>query len=112
MFFSFTSFTTPSRIYQCNFDDPHNLTPTIYMEAKVPGYKSDGLETKQVFFNSKDGTRVPMFIVGKKGLKMDGSNPCLLYGYGGFNISLSPGFSTTRLAWMQNMNGLFALGNN
>lgn len=111
MFFSFTSFTTPSRIYQCNFDDPHNLTPTIYMEAKVPGYQSDGLETKQVFFNSKDGTRVPMFIVGKKGLKMDGSNPCLLYGYGGFNISLSPGFSTTRLAWMQNMNGLFALAN-
>ena len=81
------------------------------MEAKVPGYQSDGLETKQVFFNSKDGTRVPMFIVGKKGLKMDGRNPCLLYGYGGFNISLSPGFSTTRLAWMQNMNGLFALGN-
>ena len=110
-FFSFTSFTTPSKIFQCDFDDVTNLQPKVHIESKVPGYDADGLETRQVFYSSKDGTKIPMFIVAKKGLKLDGNNPCLLYGYGGFNISLSPGFSTTRLAWMQNLSGIFALAN-
>jgi prolyl oligopeptidase len=67
-------------------------------------------EVKQVFYPSKDGTRVPMFLAHKKGIKLDGSNPTLLYGYGGFNISLTPGFSITRLAWME-MGGVYAVPN-
>jgi prolyl oligopeptidase len=67
-------------------------------------------EVKQVFYSSKDGTRVPMFIAHKKGLKLDGSNPTLLYGYGGFNIPLTPGFSISRAAWME-MGGVFAVAN-
>ena len=82
-----------------------------FKQAAIPGYKGDTLETRQVFYESKDGTKVPMFIVCKKGLKLDGQSPCLMYGYGGFNISLSPGFSTMRLAWMENLNGIFALAN-
>src|SRR5207248_4411545 len=62
---------------------------------------------KQVFFNSKDGTRVPMFITHRKGIKLDGSNPVLLYGYGGFNIPLTPAFSVSRLAWLE-MGGVYA----
>jgi prolyl oligopeptidase len=67
-------------------------------------------ETKQVFYNSKDGTRVPMFITHKRGLKLDGNNPTLLYGYGGFNISLTPGFSVANLVWME-MGGVYAVPN-
>jgi len=111
LFFSFTSFTTPSQIWQCNFDDVDNLKPVLHMQASIPGYKGDTLETRQVFYPSNDGTKVPMFIVCKKGLKLDGKSPCLMYGYGGFNISLSPGFSTMRLAWLENLNGIFALAN-
>jgi prolyl oligopeptidase len=62
----------------------------------------------QVFVTSKDGTQVPMFVVHKKGIKLDGSNPTLLYGYGGFNISLEPGFSVSRLCWMLAFNGVYA----
>ena len=111
LFFSFTSFTTPSQIWRCDFDDALNLKPSLYRQAEIPGYSGDSLETRQVFYNSKDGTRVPMFIVCKKGLKLDGKSPCLLYGYGGFNISLGPGFSTMRLSWLENLNGIFALAN-
>jgi prolyl oligopeptidase len=68
----------------------------------IPGYKTAEFETKQVFFNSKDGTRVPMFLVYKKGLKLDGTNPALMYGYGGFNIIQSPGFSALRIALLEN----------
>ena len=67
-------------------------------------------EVKQVFYTSKDGTKVPMFIAHKKGIKLDGTNPTLLYGYGGFNISLTPGFSVSRLQWME-MGGVFAMAN-
>jgi prolyl oligopeptidase len=73
-------------------------------------FNPDDYETKQIFYTSKDGTRVPMFISHKKGLKLDGKNPTLLYGYGGFNISLTPGFSVANLAWME-MGGVYAVPN-
>ena len=67
-------------------------------------------ETKQVFYNSKDGTRVPMFLTYKKGLKLDGQNPTLLYAYGGFDISLTPGFSVPNVVWLE-MGGIYAQPN-
>ena len=73
-------------------------------------FNPDDYEVRQVFYHSKDGTRVPMFVVHKKGIKLDGSNPTLLYGYGGFDISVLPGFSPGRLAWME-MGGVFAQPN-
>ena len=73
-------------------------------------FNPDDYEVKQVFYSSKDGTRVPMFIAHKKGLRLDGSNPTLLYGYGGFNISLTPSFSVVNLAWME-MGGVYAVPN-
>ncbi|HDS06392.1 MAG TPA: S9 family peptidase, partial [Bacteroides sp.] len=73
-------------------------------------FDADRYETKQVFYESKDGTRVPMFIVHKKGLTLDGNNPTLLYGYGGFNITYTPSFSTTRAVWLE-QGGVFALAN-
>jgi prolyl oligopeptidase len=73
----------------------------VFRQPKVPGYDPGSLETKQVFYKSKDGTRVPMFLVHRKGLKLDGTNPTLLYGYGGFNIVQSPTFSATRLALLE-----------
>ena len=69
----------------------------LYRQTSVNGLKKDYFETRQVFYHSKDGTRVPMYIISKKGLKLDGSNPTLLYGYGGFNISVTPRFSVTWL---------------
>ncbi|MEN8121860.1 MAG: prolyl oligopeptidase family serine peptidase, partial [Bacteroidota bacterium] len=81
----------------------------IYTKPDID-FDTDQYETKQVFVKSKDGTKVPMFLVHKKGLKLDGTNPTLLYGYGGFNISLTPSFSVTRLIWLEN-NGIFAMAN-
>jgi prolyl oligopeptidase len=82
---------------------------TVFRTSPVK-FDGSNYEVKQVFFNSKDGTRVPMFIAHKKGLKLDGSNPTILYGYGGFNISQTPGFSVARAVWME-MGGIFALAN-
>ena len=73
----------------------------MFRQPKVPGYNADAFETKQVFYTSKDGTRVPMFLVHRKGLKLDGNNPTLLYAYGGFNVVLSPTFSAARLALLE-----------
>lgn len=105
-FYSFSSFNAPPTIYHY---DMKTGKSTLFRTTPV---KFDGsqYEVKQVFFNSKDGTRVPMFIAHKKGLKLDGSNPTILYGYGGFNISQTPGFSVTRAVWME-MGGIFALAN-
>ncbi len=82
---------------------------TVWRQPKLK-FDPDDYETTQVFYPSKDGTRIPMFLSHKKGLKRDGSNPTLLYGYGGFNISLTPSFSPSVLAWME-MGGLYALPN-
>jgi prolyl oligopeptidase len=74
---------------------------TLFRAPEIPDFKPADYETKQVFYTSKDGTRVPMFLVYKKGLKLDGANPALLYGYGGFNITTSPGFNSPRLALLE-----------
>ena len=105
-FYSFTSFTTPGTIYRY---DLVNRKSEVFRAPKVDFNPSD-YETKQVFYNSKDGTRVPMFITYKRGLKLDGNNPTLLYGYGGFNISLTPSFSIANLVWME-MGGVYAMPN-
>jgi prolyl oligopeptidase len=76
----------------------------------VVKFNPDDYETKQIFYTSKDGTRVPMFITARKGVKLDGNNPTLLYGYGGFDISLTPSFSVSNLVWME-MGGIYAQAN-
>jgi prolyl oligopeptidase len=105
-FFSFTGFTTPTTIYRL---DMKSGASTVFRQPKVAFNPAD-YETRQQFYTSRDGTRVPMFIVSKKGLKLDGSNPTYLYGYGGFNISITPGFSPANLAWME-MGGVYAVAN-
>jgi len=105
-FYSFASFATPPSIYRY---DMNTGSSRLIRRAEVK-FKPDDYEVAQVFYHSKDGTRVPMFIAHKKGLKLDGSNPTLLYGYGGFNISLTPTFSVGRLAWME-MGGVYAVPN-
>ena len=102
-FFQFSNFTTPGTIYRL---DLKTLKSTLYRQPKLL-FDPAAYETKQVFYSSKDGTRVPMFITHKKGLKLDGTNPTLLYAYGGFNISLMPDFSAARVLWME-MGGVYA----
>jgi prolyl oligopeptidase len=105
-FYSYTSFNTPAVIFRC---DLATGTSTVFRRPQV-SFNADDYETKQVFYQSKDGTRVPMFISHRKGLKLNGRNPTYLYGYGGFNISLTPSFSVANLVWME-MGGVFALPN-
>ena len=101
-YYDFTGYTTPTTIYR--YDASANRS-TLFKSPKVP-FDPRKYELRQVFFKSKDGTRVPMFITAKKGLKMNGRNPTLLTGYGGFNVSETPYFSSTRLQWME-MGGIF-----
>jgi prolyl oligopeptidase len=98
VFYTFNSLNVPPTIYR--YDIPTRKS-TVFREPAVPGYDASAYETKQVFYKSKDGTRVPMFLVHRKGLKLDGNNPTLLYGYGGFNIVQSPTFSASRLALLE-----------
>jgi len=98
VFYTFTSFMYPPTIYR--YDIATRKT-SMFRTAEIPGFDQGEYETKQVFYQSNDGTRVPMFIVHKKGIKLDGNNPTLLYGYGGFNITISPGFSSLRLALLE-----------
>ena len=81
----------------------------LFRQAKVD-FNPDDYKVSQVFYSSKDGTKVPMFVAHRKDIELDGNNPTLLYGYGGFNIPLTPSFSTTRLAWME-LGGVFAMAN-
>ncbi|MDP4219128.1 MAG: prolyl oligopeptidase family serine peptidase [Bacteroidota bacterium] len=106
VFYTFTSFTYPPSIYR--FDMRAN-TSTLFRRSEVK-FDPEAYEAKQIFYHSKDGTRVPMFIVQKKGLKNDGKNPCFLYGYGGFNISMTPSFSSLRLVLLEN-GVIFAMPN-
>ena len=105
-FYSFSSFAVPPSIYRY---DMITRKSTLLKRADVDFVPEDYM-TEQVFYTSKDGTRVPMFLTYKKGIKRDGKNPTLLYGYGGFNISLTPRFSISRLAWME-MGGIYAQAN-
>jgi prolyl oligopeptidase len=105
-FYSFSSFATPPSNYRYDMKTGESK---LLRQAKVKFEPAD-YEVRQVFYPSKDGTKVPMFIAHKKGLKLDGTSPTLLYGYGGFNIPLTPGFSVSRLAWME-MGGVFAVAN-
>ena len=103
VFYAFTSFVFPTTIYQYNIDDN---TSSVF-RAPAIDFKSEDYETEQVFVTSKDGTKVPMFLTYKKGLQKNGNNPTLLYGYGGFNVTLNPGFSTSRLPFIEN-GGIYA----
>ncbi|MFT5533225.1 MAG: prolyl oligopeptidase [Candidatus Paceibacteria bacterium] len=105
-YYSYTGFTTPTTIYRY---DIASDTTSVIRQPKV-AFDPSAYETRQIFYRSKDGTRVPMFIVNRKGIKLDGSNPTYLYGYGGFNISLTPAFSVANLAWME-MGGVYAVAN-
>lgn len=105
-FYSLTSFVSPGSVYKYNIKEG---TSELFYKPEID-FDSENYEVKQVFYPSKDGTEIPMFIVHKKGLELDGNNPTLLYGYGGFNISLTPTFSVTRLIWLEN-NGVFAMAN-
>lgn len=105
-FYSYSSFNSPPTIYRYNMETGKS---TVFRKADVD-FDSDKYEVKQVFYPSKDGTKIPMFIVYKKGIKLDGTNPTLLYGYGGFNISLTPNFSVSRLVWLE-MGGIYAVAN-
>ena len=98
IFYTFTSFNFPPTIYKY---DIATKKSTLFRAPEIPGFQATDYETKQVFYNSKDGTRVPMFLVYKKGLKLNGNNPTLLYGYGGFNVTNSPGFSSLRMALLE-----------
>ncbi len=98
VFYSFTSFNFPPTTYKY---DIATKKSTVFRTVDIPGFKPENYETKQVFYNSKDGTKVPMFLVYKKGLKLDGNNPTLLYGYGGFNVVTAPNFSSVRLALLE-----------
>ena len=98
VFYTFNSLNVPPTIYRY---DIATKKSTVFRRAEVPGYNPDDYETTRVFYPSKDGTKIPMFIVHKKGLKLDGTNPTLLYAYGGFNIVQSPTFSAARLALLE-----------
>ena len=100
-FYSFTSYTVPSVVYKYSFISGIS---DVYKKPEVKGLNFDEYITKQIFYESKDGTKVPMFITHKKDIELDGNNPTILYGYGGFNISLTPGFNISRMSW-----GLFDL---
>ncbi len=105
-FYSYSSFGTPSQIHRY---DVATGESTLIRRPAIDA-ELDGYETEQVFYESRDGTRIPMFITHRAGIEKNGDNPTLLYGYGGFNISLTPGFSSSRLAWLE-MGGMLAIPN-
>ena len=106
MFYTFTSYLTPTSVYRYDF----KKRKSELVKAPQVDFDASKYDTQQVFFQSKDGTRVPMFIVSKKELPRDGTNPTLLYGYGGFNVSLTPSFSPATAVWLE-MGGVYAVAN-
>jgi prolyl oligopeptidase len=106
LYYSFTNYITPGSIYSF---EPKSGKSAVYQKPKVD-FNSADYESKQVFYTSKDGTKIPMIITHKKGLKLDGKNPTILYGYGGFNASMTPSFSVANAVWMEN-GGVYAVAN-
>jgi prolyl oligopeptidase len=106
LYYSFTNYITPGSTF--SFDAAKG-TSKVYQKPKVD-FNGELYESKQVFYTSKDGTKIPMIITHKKGLKLDGTNPTMLYGYGGFNVSLTPSFSIANAVWMEN-GGVYAVPN-
>ena len=98
IFYTFTSFNFPPTIYRY---DIAARKSSVFRAPEIPGFRPDDYETREVFYTSKDGTRVPLFLFYRKGLKLDGNNPTLLYGYGGFNITTAPNFNSARLALLE-----------
>ena len=113
-FFRHTSFTSPGDIYRFEVSKEKELSatePTVFRRSAFKGMDLTAFKTEQVFYESKDGTRVPMFLISKKDLVKSEQTPTILYAYGGFNISLTPTFSVTRLIWLQHFNGVYAIAN-
>jgi len=106
MYFTFTNYKTPGSIYEFNVDSGDY---NVFWKPEID-FNSDDYESKQVFYNSKDGTKIPMIITHKKGIELNGENPTILYGYGGFNISLTPRFNIANSVWME-QGGIFAVPN-
>ena len=98
IFYTYTSFNFAPTVYRY---DIAARKSTLFRAPEIPGFRPDDYETRQLFYTSKDGTRVPLFVVHRKGLKLDGRNPTLLYGYGGFNSTTSPSFHSLRLALLE-----------
>ncbi|AUC83037.1 prolyl oligopeptidase family protein [Lacinutrix sp. Bg11-31] len=106
LYYSFTNYVTPGSIYKYDIEKG---VSTLYRKPDID-FNSDNYESTQVFYPSKDGTKIPMIITHKKGLELNGKNPTILYGYGGFNISLTPSFSITNAVWME-QGGIYAVAN-
>ncbi|MCK4561819.1 MAG: S9 family peptidase [Flavobacteriaceae bacterium] len=106
LYYSFTNYTTPSSIFKLNPKDGQSI---VYKKPKVD-FNSSDYESKQIFYTSKDGTKIPMIITYKKGIELNGKNPTILYGYGGFNISLTPSFSIANAVWLE-QGGVYAVPN-
>lgn len=106
LYYSFTNYVTPGTIYSF---DPKTGSSKVYNKPKVD-FKSEDYESKQVFYTSKDGTKIPMIITYKKGTELNRKNPTMLYGYGGFNVSLTPSFSIANAVWLEN-GGVYAVAN-
>ena len=106
LYYSFSNYKTPGTIYSYNIDEGNS---DVYRKSGAK-FDSDAYESKQVFYPSKDGTKVPMIITYKKGIELNGKNPTILYGYGGFNISLTPRFSVSRAVWLE-QGGIYAVAN-
>ena len=106
-YYTYSSFTTPPSVYRL---DLGSGASSLWKTPKLAGFDPDKYETQQVFYQSKDGTRVPLYIVARKGTQRDGKNPTILYGYGGFNISMEPGFSPSIAGWLET-GGVYAMPN-
>jgi prolyl oligopeptidase len=107
IFFGFQSFTVPSSIYRV---DLSHVKSTLWAKVEAPSIDPAAYDVQQVWFASKDGTKIPMFVVGKKGLEKNGKNPTLLTGYGGFNVSMTPSFNRSMYLWMEH-GGVYAVAN-
>lgn len=106
-FYVYTTLNYPPTIFRY---DIASRQSKLFRTPEIPDFKADQYESKQVFYKSKDGTRIPMFLVYKKALKRNAKNPAILYGYGGFDITINPTFSATRIAWLE-QGGIFAIAN-